>query len=188
MPGSEHTVGDGIVALISLEVIGVANEDASDRTGCEFVRSGVGSARIAKTPENTQAIIRWGRAEKKMVRCIVPPWAARAKVKEERSSSECVRPETWRHVSMEQERVNAVVQSAKDAFGSSVLLGSIRACETKNSVVVRQKSAESKVVKLFSIVSLKSKNRTPKLHADIGVKGVKVESASDFLHKGEVHT
>ena len=46
------------------------------------MRSGVGSARIAKAPENTQAIIRWGRTEEKMVRCIVPPWAARAKVKE----------------------------------------------------------------------------------------------------------
>ena len=69
------------------------------------MRSGVGSARIAKAPENTQAIIRWGRTEEKMVRCIVPPWAARAKVQEKRSSSECVRPETRRHVSMERERV-----------------------------------------------------------------------------------
>ena len=82
VPGSEHTVGDGIVAPISLGVGGVADEDASDRTRCEFVRSGVGSARIAKAPENTQAVIRWGRTEEKMVRCIVPPWAAGAKVKE----------------------------------------------------------------------------------------------------------
>ena len=37
--------------------------------------------------------------------------------------------------------------------------------------MVRQKSAESKVVELFSIVSLKSKDGTPKLRADIGVKG-----------------
>src|SRR3990170_489776 len=36
--------------------------------------------------------------------------------------------------------------------------------------MVRQKGAESKVVELFSIVSLKSKNGTPKLRADIGVK------------------
>ena len=104
VPGSEHTVGDGIVAPISLGVGGVADEDASDRTRCEFVRSGVGSARIAKAPENTQAIIRWGRTEEKMVRCIVPPWAARAKVKEKRSNGEGVRPETRRHISMEQER------------------------------------------------------------------------------------
>ena len=65
---------------------------------------------------------------------------------------------------MEQERANAVVQSAKDAFGSTVLLGSIRACEMKNCAVVRQKSAESKVVELFFIVSPKSKDGTPKLH------------------------
>ena len=80
--GSKHTVGDGIVAPIALGVGGVADEDASDRTRCELVRSGVSSARIAEAPENTQAIVRWGRTEEKMVRCIVPPWAARANVKE----------------------------------------------------------------------------------------------------------
>ena len=57
VPGSEHTMGDGIVASISLGVGRVADEDASDRTRWEFVRSGVGNARIAKAPENTQAII-----------------------------------------------------------------------------------------------------------------------------------
>ena len=82
LPGSEHTVGDGIVAPISLGVGRVADEDASDRTRCEFVRTGVRSARIAKAPENTQGIIRWGRTEEKMVRCIVPSWATRVKVKE----------------------------------------------------------------------------------------------------------
>ena len=82
VPGSEHTVGDGIIAPISLGVRGVADEDASDIMRCEFVTSGVGSARIAKAPENTQAIVRWGRTKEKMVRCIVPPWAAKANVKE----------------------------------------------------------------------------------------------------------
>ena len=42
----------------------------------------MGSAKIAKAPKNTQVVIRWGRTKEKMVRCIVPPWAARAKVKE----------------------------------------------------------------------------------------------------------
>ena len=80
VPGSEHTVGDGIIAAISLGVRGVANEDASDRSRCKLVRSSVGSAGIAKAPKNTQAIIRWGRTEEKMVRCIVSPWTAGAKV------------------------------------------------------------------------------------------------------------
>ena len=82
VPGSENTVGDGIVAPISLRVGGVADEDARDITRCEFVRSGVGNARIAKAPKNTQAIIRWGRTKEKMVRCVVPPWAAGSNVKE----------------------------------------------------------------------------------------------------------
>ena len=79
--GSEHTVGDGIVAPTSLGVRGVSDEDASDRTGCEFVWSGVSSARIAKAPENMQAIIIWGRTKETMVRCVVPPWAAGSNVK-----------------------------------------------------------------------------------------------------------
>ena len=47
VPGSEHTVGDGIVAPISLGVRGVADEDASDRSRCKLVRSSVDSAGIA---------------------------------------------------------------------------------------------------------------------------------------------
>ena len=37
--------------------------------------------------------------------------------------------------------------------------------------MMRQKGAESEVVVLFSIVRLKRKDGTPKLRADIGVKG-----------------
>ena len=52
----------------------------------------------------------------------------------------------------------------------TVLLRSVRACEAENGAVMRQKSAESKVVELLSIVRLKCKDGTPKLCADIGVK------------------
>ena len=71
---------------------------------------------------------------------------------------------------MEQERANKVVQSAKNSLGATVLLGSIRACEAKNGAVMRQKSAEGKIVELFTVVRLKSKNGTPKLRADIRVE------------------
>ena len=71
---------------------------------------------------------------------------------------------------MKQECANAVIQSAKDAFGSTVLLESVRACEAENCAMMRQKGAEGEVVELFSIVSLKSKDGTPKLCADVGVK------------------
>ena len=81
VPGSEHKVGDGIVALISLGVGGIADEDASDRSRCKLVRSSVGSAGIAKAPKNTQVVIRRGRTKEKMVRCVVPPWAAGSNVK-----------------------------------------------------------------------------------------------------------
>ena len=82
VPGSEHTVGDGIVAPISLRVGGVADEDASDRSRCKLVRSSVSSAGIAKAPKNTQVVIRRGRTKEKMVRCVVPLWVIGSKVKE----------------------------------------------------------------------------------------------------------
>ena len=81
VPGSEHAVGDGIIAPISLGVRGVADEDASDRSRCKLVRSSVGSAGIAKASKNTQVVIRRGRTKEKMVRCVVPPWAAGSNVK-----------------------------------------------------------------------------------------------------------
>ena len=71
---------------------------------------------------------------------------------------------------MKQEHANVVIQSAKDAFGSTVLLGSVRACEVENCAVMRQKGAKIKVVELFSIARLKRKDWMPKLRADIGVK------------------
>ena len=74
-------MGDGIVAPISLGVGAVADEDASDRSRCKLVRSSVGSAGIAKASKNTQVIVRWGRTKEKMVRCVVPPWAAGSNVK-----------------------------------------------------------------------------------------------------------
>ena len=37
--------------------------------------------------------------------------------------------------------------------------------------MMQQKGAESEVVELFSVVRLKRKDGTPKLRADIGVKG-----------------
>ena len=81
VPGSEHTVGDGIIAPISLGVGGVADEDASGRSRCKLVRSSVGRAGIAKAPKNTQVVIRQERTKEKMVRCVVPPWTAGSNVK-----------------------------------------------------------------------------------------------------------
>ena len=57
-----------------------------------------------------------------MVRCEVPPGTTWTKVYEESGSSESVRPEAGWHVGMEKEGADAVVESAKDAFGPTVLL------------------------------------------------------------------
>ena len=82
MPGGEHTVGDGIVAPITLGVRRVAEKDTCNGTRCKFVGSSVGSARITKAPKNTQTIIGRWRTKEKMVGCEIPTWAAGTNVKE----------------------------------------------------------------------------------------------------------
>ena len=82
VPGGEDTVGDGIIAPIALGVRRVAEENASERTGCKFMRSSVGGARVTKAPKNTQTIIRRWRTKKEVMRCVIPPWAAGSEVKE----------------------------------------------------------------------------------------------------------
>ena len=72
---------------------------------------------------------------------------------------------------MEQQRADAVVKSAEDPLGAAVLLGCVRACETKGSAVRREKVTGGSIVKLFSVVSLEGKNRAPELVGDVGVKG-----------------
>ena len=104
------------------------------------------------------------------MRGVVPPRFARPDVKEKGSCGERIGPKPRRHVCVEEQGANTLVKSAENTFGTTILLRCVWTCETKNCAVVRQKSAESKVVELFSIVRLKRKDGTPKLRADIGVK------------------
>ena len=75
-------MGDGIIAAVALSVRWVAEKDAGDGAGCKLMRRSSGDARVAKAAEDAKPIIRGGCIEEKMMRCIVPSWAARAKVKE----------------------------------------------------------------------------------------------------------
>ena len=56
------------------------------------------------------------------MRGIVPAWATRADVNEEGGGGESVRPKATRHVCMEEEGADAIVEGAKDAFSLAVLL------------------------------------------------------------------
>ena len=118
------------------------------------MRRGSGDARVAETAENAKLIIRGWCTEEKVVRCKVSASTAGADVNEKGGSGKGVRPEARRHICMEKKRANAVVESAKDAFCSTVLLRSIGTSETKGSAICGEESANSQVVKLLPVICL----------------------------------
>ena len=72
---------------------------------------------------------------------------------------------------MKKEGADAIVEGAKDALGTAVLLRRIWTSETKNSAVRGQKGADSGVVELFTVVGLEGVNGTTELGGDVGVEG-----------------
>ena len=133
--------------------------------------SGGRDAGITETPKNAETIIRWNCTEEKLVRSVVPARTTRADVKEKAGGRKGVRPETRRHVGVEEQRADTVIKGADDAFGATILLGRVGTSEAEDGVVRRKKVAYGDIVKLFAVVSLQGKDGTTKLGGDIGVKG-----------------
>ena len=71
---------------------------------------------------------------------------------------------------MKQQRADTVVKSANDALSAAILLGRVGAGEAQDGAMRREKVADSSVVKLFTVVSLKCEDGTTELSGDIGVK------------------
>ena len=103
--------------------------------------------------------------------CKVPTSTTRTNVDEERGGGEGVRPKPGRDISVEEKSAHTIIEGAKDPFGATILLGGIRASETKNRAMCGKEGANPDVVELLPVVSLQGMNGTPKLRSDIGVKG-----------------
>ena len=104
------------------------------------------------------------------MRCKVPASTTWADVYEERSGGESVGPKARRHIGMKEKSPNAVIESAKDALSTTILLRGVRASETKNRAMCGEKIMNSEVVKLLPIVCLQRKNGMTKLRENIGVE------------------
>ena len=72
---------------------------------------------------------------------------------------------------MTEQRANAVIKSAEDALGATVLLRGVRTSQTEGGAVRGEKYAESDVVKLFSVISLECEYGVTELGGEIGIKG-----------------
>jgi hypothetical protein len=77
----------------------------------------------------------------------------------------------WWHVGMEQECADAIIKGAEDAFSTVVLLRRVGTRETEDSAMSSEESANSEVVKLFSVIGLESMDGSTKLGGDVGEKG-----------------
>ena len=133
------------------------------------MRRSSGDARVAKAAEDAKPIIRGGCTEEKMMRCKVPASTTWTDVDEKGSGGESVRPKARRHIGMKEKSPNAVIESAKDAPSTTVLLRGVRASETKNRAMCG-KITNSEVVKLLPVVCLQCENGTTKLREDVGVE------------------
>ena len=101
------------------------------------------------------------------MRRVLPTHAAGADVDEKGRRGEGIRPEPWGHVGMEQKGANAVVESTKDAFSTTVLLGSVWTRETEDGAVGGEKGANGDVVELFAVIGLEGVHGAAELGGDV---------------------
>ena len=71
---------------------------------------------------------------------------------------------------MNEQTVNAVIDSANDPLGLSILGGSIGARKAESNVMTGEVIIESVVIEFMTIVCLRSNERQLKLDADISMK------------------
>ena len=71
---------------------------------------------------------------------------------------------------MKEQRADTVVKGADDALSAAILLGRVWAGEAQDGAVRREEVTNSRVVKLFTVISLKCEDGTTELSGDIGVK------------------
>ena len=71
---------------------------------------------------------------------------------------------------MKEKSPNVVIESAKDALNTTILLRGVRASETKNRAMCGEKITNIEVVKLLPVVCLQHKNGTTKLRENIRIE------------------
>ena len=89
------------------------------------------------------------------MRRIVPARTAWPEVKEEGGGGEGICPKPRGHVGMEKKGTHTLIEGAKDALGTAILLGGVWTHETKHGAVGGKKMADGEIVKFFPVVGLK---------------------------------
>ena len=111
-----------------------------------------------------------GVHQRELMRGIVPAWTTWSDVKKEGGGGKSIRPKPRGHVGVKEQHADTVVKSANDTLSAAILLGRVRAREAEDGAVRRKEVADGSVVELFTVVSLKRKDRTTELSGDIGIQ------------------
>jgi hypothetical protein len=129
------------------------------------------SVGIAKASKDAQVGVIGSDTEEESIGCFIATRTARAPVEKICGCRKGVRPERAREGSLEHECTNAIIEGAKDAFGTPVLLGCVRARETQRNAMFSIECTRGRVVKLLAIICLHTNDRTLKLRLNKGMKG-----------------
>ena len=134
------------------------------------MRSGGSRVRVTAAAKDAKVIIKWRGTKKKMVGGVVPAGAAWADVSKKGGGGEGVGPKLGWHVGVEEKCAGAIVESTKNPFSTTILLGGIWTCEAKYGAVGGEKSANGEVIKFRTVISLESTNRTTELSGNVREK------------------
>jgi hypothetical protein len=81
-----------------------------------------------------------------------------------------VNPIDWRHASLKEKRAHDIINSAKSAFGFTILLGGVRTRHAKDGAMGEEERAGRGVIKLTAVVALDSLHGSAKLSTHVGKK------------------
>ena len=104
------------------------------------------------------------------MRRIVPANATWSEVNKKSRGGECIGPKARWHVCMKEQGTDTPIEGAENTFGTTVLLGCIWTCKTKNGAMSGEKMSNGEVIKFFSVIGLKMSNGAMKVGVDIGIK------------------
>ena len=125
MPRGDDTVRHRIITSVAFSVSQVTEEDTRQGARGKFMRGGGCDTRITEASENAKTVVGWRRPKEKMMRGVVPTDTTRTKVNKKCGGSKGIRPKPGWHVGVKQKSADAVIKSAKNAFGPTVLLGGV---------------------------------------------------------------
>lgn len=138
-------------------------EKETRKSGDELVRIRGGDVGIAKTAKDMNNGIVKGDTIEGFIRSVIAKSRGREEVKDKRSDFEGLGRERRRKMGLEEKRANFVGESTNETVSVPILLRGIWASVARRDAGMREEGIERVVLKLTTIVALKSFNFSIKI-------------------------